>query len=262
MKSSVLPGMVLLALAFLALGCPPEETLMPTSSHDQVAIEAPGRDVSSDILPDAQGRHGPPKTIPPNAKPHGKSYSDWSIGFWQWLWAAPTPENPGLDDSGEFVANNQQDHVWYLAASYWGDYERTATIPPGTMLFINVMSWFGSPAIGDPEDEEELRAVLAWYMENSSNVILEVDGVAVENIWDYRIITDELFGFWVPEQNVPNDVFGVELPEGYYYPAAGDGIFVMLAPLSAGEHTIHIHGEFPENTGYSDVIYSLTVGHE
>ena len=97
------------------------------------------------------------------------------------------------------------------------------------------MSWFGSPAIGDPEDEEELRAVLAWYMENSSNVILEVDGVAVENIWDYRIITNEFFGFWVPEANVPNDDFGVELHEGFYSPAAGDGIFVMLAPLSAGD---------------------------
>lgn len=261
MKASILGGIVFLAFALLSLGCPPEDPLMPASGGERAAIEAPG-DAPSEPGPGTLGRKGPSGVIPPNAKPHGKSYSDWSIGFWQWLWAAPTPENPGLDETGDFVANNQQEHVWYLAASYWGDFERTATIPPGTMLFINVMSWFGSPAIGDPEDEEELRALLAWYMENSSNVLLEVDGVAVEDIWDYRTITDELFGFWVPEENIPNDVFEIPLPEGYYYPAAGDGIFVMLAPLSAGEHTIHIHGEFPENTGYSDVIYHLTVAEE
>jgi len=58
------------------------------------------------------------QVIPPTATPGGKSYAEWSMDWWRWLWAAP--------------------------------------IPTGKMLFIDLAGLFASTAQGDGETEAEL----------------------------------------------------------------------------------------------------------
>jgi hypothetical protein len=47
------------------------------------------------------------------------------------------------------------------------------------------------------------------------------------------------------------------VPAGVYSPSVDDGYYVLLKPLSVGNHTLHIHAE---STGFTlDVTYDLTV---
>ena len=44
---------------------------------------------------------------------------------------------------------------------------------------------------------------------------------------------------------------------GTYFPAVDDGYYVMVAPLSIGDHTIHFHGT--AGPYVRDVTYNITV---
>jgi hypothetical protein len=137
------------------------------------------RDSSTDLLapPDEvvtsngiEKANDNPGIVPPNARVHGKTYAEWAAAWWQWLWSAPVDVNPGLDETGEFVTWGQSGSVWFIAPNYGGVNERWATIPPGKMLFVDILAWFFSPVIGDPEDEAALRAAAAAAVEASELV--------------------------------------------------------------------------------------------
>lgn len=200
--------------------------------------------------------------IPPNAKPHGKSYSEWSMAWWQWLWSAPVDQNPGLDDTGEDVTWNQSGPVWFLAPAYYGQWERTATIPTGKMLFIDLAGFFVSIEMGDGVDEAELRSTASLFVDTViSNVILEVDGQRLTNVEDFRFASPPgLYGYTLPENNM-FEWFGYDIPAGTYEnDAVSEGYYAMLPPLSRGEHTIFLSADFGEP--YNDIIqvtYNLTV---
>jgi len=54
--------------------------------------------------------------------------------------------------------------------------------------------------------------------------------------------------------------FGCSTPAGTYSPLLPDGIFVMLAPLSSGPHTIHFTGTIGDPVNFTlDITYHLTV---
>jgi hypothetical protein len=86
----------------------------------------------------------------------------------------------------------------------------------------------------------------------------EVDGVSVNNLQGdllnnvYRALSPE-FDLVLGADNI----FGA--PAGTYSPGAGDGVYLMLAPLSAGRHTIHFHADIIAG-GQIDATYILTVG--
>lgn len=239
-------AVTLALLALLLIGCSVDE---PTSPP---AVPAPA-DGQFD-LDKACGNAPGAKVLPPNARPHGRSYAEWTTAWWKWLISIPYYENPGLDTDGSFVALNQTGKVWFLAPNYGGGQVdvRHATIPTGTMLFIDVAGFVGSPPIGDPSDPDALRAVLKDAVDGISDIVFEVDGRPLRNIGDYRIRTP-LFTLTFP----PDNVFGVE--PGSYYPSAAEGYFVMLAPLSRGEHTIHIFADLGSGFGTSEVTFHLTV---
>lgn len=244
MKKIAIP-MLLIGIGLMLASCSNEDVTSPFNSASE----------SLDKMPPSGPRSA---VVPPQARPHGRTYGEWSMAYWQWLWSIPAASNPVFDETGEFVSSGQSGSVWFLTRTFGGIAERTASIPSGKMLFIDVAGWFGAPAIGDPEDEEELRAALAAAVEASHNISLEIDGAAVGEIDDFRVQSPDLFGYTLPEGNVL-ELFGYPTPAGDYYPAACDGHYVMLAPLSVGEHTINIHAEFPEPFGISDVTYHLNV---
>ncbi len=200
--------------------------------------------------------------IPPTAEPFGKSYAEWSVTWWQWLWSAPVDQNPGLDETGENVDWNQSGPVWFLAPAYYGQWERTAVIPNGKMLFIDLAGFFLSITMGDGADEAELRSAATMYVDAIlSNVILEVDGQRLTNVEDFRFPSPPgLYGYALPENNM-FEWFGYDIGAGTYEnDAASEGYYAMLPPLSPGDHTIFLSADFGEP--YNDVVqttYHLTV---
>ncbi len=168
----------------------------------------------------------------------------------------------GLDDSGDDVDWGQSGPVWFLAPAYYGQWERTANIPNGKMIFIDLAGFFTSLQMGDGADEAELRDVSAFLMDELvSNIILEVDGQRLQNIEDFRVATPPgLFGYTLPEDNMFT-FFGYDIGAGTYEnDAVADGYYAMLPPLSVGRHTIFLSADFGEP--YNDtvqVMYHLTV---
>lgn len=214
---------VLVALSLVFVSCSGDRV---TTSPVPEAVVAPSMNV-----------------VPPGATPAGKTYGEWAIAWWQWLWSAPVDVNPGLDETGEFVDYGQSGPVWFIAPNYGGVTDRSATIPAGKMLFVDVAADFESPLIDPSASEEDLRALCATIIDDIQMVEISVDGVSVDNLAAYRLATPRAFSYTLPENNM-FEFFGIDAPAGTYGGAVADGYYVMLSPLPAGAHTIDIVTEW------------------
>ena len=94
----------------------------------------------------ALARNLNPGILPPNSTPHGSSYAEWSVKWWQWVFSLPARNSPILD-TGDCSAG-QSDHVWFLAGAFAPTtVTRACTIPPGTALFFPLVNgWRTIPA--------------------------------------------------------------------------------------------------------------------
>jgi hypothetical protein len=199
-----------------------------------------------------------PGVIPPGSNPYGQSYAQWSAAWWRWLWSAPAATNPGLDSTGDFVNYGQSGPVWFLAPNYgFGAVDvRYATIPAGRALFIELAGFFSSFELGDGPTVDDLIAAVSAAADGIQQVVFEVDGVALENVENYRF-QSPLFEYTLPEESMFN-FFGLPTPPGTYYPGVSDGYYVMLTPLPVGEHTLHIFADLGPVWGTSEVTFHLT----
>ena len=212
-----------------------------------------------------------PKILPIKSMPYGMSYGQWGDAWWQWAMSIPADMNPVMDTTGEFAAVGQSGPVWFLAGTYGGGVptERTVTIPAGKALFFPIYNWLwiNFPLLGDnpwsAEQEAYIRAWLAEQMDavEPGDLACEIDGRPVAKILSYRCSTPpgEAFMVDLPE-NDPWGLVGLEdvngdiIQPGLYGPSIQDGIYLMVTPLTAGQHTIHFSA-----AGALDVTYHLTV---
>jgi hypothetical protein len=214
----------------------------------------------------AAGRNPNAGILPVDSNPYGKSYGEWSGAWWRWAYSIPADVNPVSDTTGEFAAVGQSGPVWFLAGNFGGTTVRTATAPAGKGLFFPIINtlWINIPELGDDPWSDEQRAfarsVIAPFVDNAFDLSCTIDGVTVANIESYRAVTPDGSEYFVtlPEGNIT----GGFLAPGTYGPCVDDGIYLMLAPLKPGLHTIRITaasagsalGDFA-----LDVTYNLTV---
>ncbi len=190
--------------------------------------------------------------VPPDAVIGGKTYAEWSGAWWQWVMAIPTNENP-LNQTGEVDCSFEQaGEVWFLVGTVGGEAVRSCEVPTDVYLHFPAVSVFAWEP--DFANEEEGRALLDGIMDTASEVVVEVDGVAVENIDAHRL-QSTLFEFTAAEDNI----FGI--PEPYTRLGLDDGYWVILEPLSVGEHTLHFQGTVTHEliSFEVDATYQLTV---
>jgi hypothetical protein len=190
-----------------------------------------------------------PRVIPPQTTAYG-GYSQLAAAWWQWILQTPGSTSPLSDTNGEFAAVNQSGPVWFLAGNSGGTSERTVTVPAGKALFFPVLNAF------DTEDGTvpEMRAGLAALIDTASDMDVEIDGKSIGNLTSYREQSVE-FAIDLPADNI----FGDPTLAGHYEPVVDDGIYLLVAPLRVGAHTIHFHGT-TTLTGFTlDVTYHLTV---
>ncbi len=123
-------ALFILVLATLAAGCSSDQNSGPT---EPITTDT---DLADNI--DGDKCFWSRQVVPPHRRVVGKTYAEWSTEFWQWLWSIPASSNPGLDTTGEFIVGNQSGRVWFLAANFGGTDVRTATIPRGKYLFVDL----------------------------------------------------------------------------------------------------------------------------
>lgn len=234
------------------------------------------------LAKDQPGKKANPGVLPPQSRAFGATYGEWAARWWQWMGPIPAEISPGWDTTGEFAATDQSGHVWFLAdcAPFLlgpdDSITRRCDIPAGKALFFPVcaLPWATIPGydypIQDPpidpvewtlENLDWIRALMASYKDGVSEMFCEIDGRRIQNLEGYNVETP-VFGMYGEDTGWPTDPC-------YYDACIGDGVYLMLAPLPVGQHTIHFRvvqwlpwfsPETPEGyTRYVDVTYDLTI---
>jgi hypothetical protein len=197
--------------------------------------------------------------FPPQSRPYGQTYGDWSAEWWQWILSIPTPANPNLERTKNNCGEGQSGDVWFLPGSFGAFIERTCRIPSGKALLLplpNAIAGAGvgdclSPGWGNPDpcgNWKALYAVAASLVDPVTKLRVTIDGVAVRDLNTFRFQSDK-FTYTLPHDNILAFLFGAAIPAGKYKPAVSDGYWLMLKPLAPGKHTIHIQ---TVNGGVSD----------
>jgi hypothetical protein len=198
--------------------------------------------------------------VDPGQKLAGKTYAQWSAAWWQWAAGITTSQSTLDDSTGAHCGVNQQGPVWFLAGTTGGSAltSRTCTLPSGKGVLIPIINGECSTVEGNGTTDAELRACAKDLMDHVTSATMSVDSVPVDL---GRPLATSRFRVQSPLFNitfVPNDQFGV--PDGSGQ-AVADGFWVLLAPPSAGHHTVDFRGEahFPKFTFVVNVHYDLTI---
>lgn len=204
-----------------------------------------------------------PGVVPPNANFRGKTYADWSAAWNKWALEYPLAGHPFTTDPAFDVTARQTGNVWFLAAPF-GTFERDVQIPTGTALFFVLLgaeasSLEGPPFHGDTAAEQEDAAVTLVDYAVVDSLFCEIDGVSVKSPAEYRFVSPQ-YAFTAPSPWINGDVGGAGT-------SVADGYYVLLNPLSKGQHTLHYGGVFhfgPEVFGEAfdlplDMTYHITV---
>jgi len=218
--------------------------------------------MSGAIAPDLAlaGRNNP-RIAPIQSHPHGKTYSEWAAEWWQWALETPVSVNPILDETGEFCAEGQTGHVWFLGGTFgFSPVERECTVPSGTALFFPLINTGYGAFLNDPPEqrtEEFLRAQIDC--EEPTELFAEIDGVEVNDPFQY-FEQSPLFDVQLPEDNI----FGLGpdvIPELLLSPSVDQGYYLFLAPLPPGEHVIYWRATWtdPICESTQEITYVLTV---
>lgn len=205
----------------------------------------------------AQGGNKNPRVIPPHAKFRGLSYGEWGARWWSNAFSIPVVGGSHPVISGGTFDGDKG--VLFLAG-IGGGATFDITIPAGTPLFFPVVNAECSVLEPDPfhgDDEASLRACANGHIDNTSGLFVVIDGVPVNNLGDYRV-ESPLFEFTLPADNL-FAFFGLDAPAGTTSLSVDAGVYVLLAPLNVGTHTVHFGGTF-DLLGFSiDTTFNITV---
>jgi hypothetical protein len=198
----------------------------------------------------------------PVAPPSGSLTAAW----WQWVIAIPPVLNPILDGANSTCAQGQSGPVWYLGGTFTNDpANRVCTVPQGKQILIPILAVLDGAAAFDceptvpgvPCDVPTLRALAAAQENDPALLLATLDGVPIPNLAAYRVISP------VFPVTIPADGGALGLPPGAYSPQVSDGYWLLIDPLPAGPHALHVHGIANPNAPFgqnnSDVTYQLTV---
>ncbi len=180
------------------------------------------------------------EVVRPNERYHGRSYAEWSAEALQWSLELPLAGHPAIDSPDFDVRRGQRGNVWFLAAPF-GTLERTCTIPKNKALFLTLANVEAStlepPESGFHGDTEaEQRELAKYYADHIVHPFCVIDGRPVKHIERYRVSSPQ-FEFTAPSPWLFGEIGG----EGT---SVGDGYYVLIEPLSKGQHTIHYGGTF------------------
>ena len=170
------------------------------------------------------------------AQPGGPMpYSLLAAQWWQWALETPTADNPVLDITGVNCGVNQKGKYWFLAGTFGGSAERYCTIPSGKSLFFPVVNTSYGAFLTDPPGTKAIRYIRSFTggIAACTNISATLDSVRVSIVHERSIP----FVVRLPEDNVlsatPDQIKNLMLA-----PSVDEGDYVLLNPLSPGNHTI------------------------
>jgi hypothetical protein len=162
--------------------------------------------------------------------PAGRSYAEWSAAWWQWAFSIAKSQNPMLDETGASAAIGQSGPVYFLAGTMGTPVERTCTVPADKAIFFPIVTSFGC-ITAEGETVESLTATNKGFIDHVTELEAVVDGVPLTSLGSFRFVAPVfLISFDATEPLY-------DIPPGPYT-TVSDGYWIMLEPLSVGQHTI------------------------
>ena len=134
-------------------------------------------------------------------------------------------------------------------------------IPAGTALFFPIVN-ADCNTVDDPTaTEADLRACANFLADHIQNLLVTVDGIAVDHVGLYRAESPMFVIGPFPDNPI------IYADPGTTANSVSDGFYIMLAPLSRGQHEIHFEGAAiftVEDDGFDftfmlDITYHMTV---
>jgi len=183
--------------------------------------------------------------VPGQSTVDGQTLGQWSNDWFKW--ALSYGPGPFSDTDGSRANINQAGPVFYLAGTGAGagPVTRNITVTDDKLIYFPLINWLvaNGPDAGFPDTKTEAIA-LATNTINPANLFATIDGTPVANLASHREDSGSLFTLTM----VNNNDFG--FPAGTYTDAYEDGYWLMVNPLSAGQHTLHFGGTgTPFNAG-------------
>ena len=229
-------------VAFAAVSCSPHEEV--GSSPNIVASTA---DLASARTP----------VLPPNANAFGRPNAVWAQEWWKWAFSMPIDHHPLVDTAP--CDTSQSGNVWFLGGSFvtGTPNPRTCKIPTGTALFFPLVNNECSTVEGNGTTAEALATCAKIQV---TDVFCKIDGVPVDDAMKYELVSP-LFTFGpLPDNNVLQTIFNVPAAtEGVSSASVTYGVYLMLHPLTPGEHTLEFGGTIPAFNFSIDINYKLIV---
>jgi PEP-CTERM motif len=187
--------------------------------------------------------------LPPDGTYGGRTYNEWQVRWWQTVFSIPVVNgNHPLVTGGAFGGENG---VQFLSG-IGGGATFDLTIPNTTALFfpiINLESSVFEPPPFHGDDEASLRANSNGLLDQTSGLFATIDGAPVD-LTAFRFESPLFQWGPLPDNNVLQ-FFGLNAPAGTTSPSVDAGYYLLLTPLSVGEHVIHFGGNFPPSLGGS-----------
>ncbi len=199
--------------------------------------------------------------VQPTQKAFDMTYPEWSARWVQFVFGLPAADNPLNDTTGALCGKGQWGPVIFL---YGGNgsttVTRSCTIPSKKGLLVPLVNWFGA-APEDGATPDDVAALLKWVndLTDVNTLSATLDRVPVQNLAKYRFVTP-VFSFTGSIPNLYSGSCGTPpCYEGFHDQGLAEGYYILVNPLPAGKHTLHIHGEVPDWGIVQDVTYNLTV---
>ena len=212
-----------------------------------------------------------PRVLPPHSVVAGKTLGEWSAIWWKWAVAFPVNDNPLLDLTGTKSKFGDVGPVFFLAGVFGhGSATRTVTIPANKFIFFPMVN-FQNDNVGygctDPATPckgrftiDELYAQIDAIF-TVTDLHASIDGHSVGELDELRAHRERAPVFSYTFQLTDNvyEAAGVTTADatGTVFPAVGDGYYLMLRPLPAGQHEIKFGGTVNGNS--LDLTYKVTV---
>ncbi|MEJ7605383.1 MAG: hypothetical protein WKF37_03755 [Bryobacteraceae bacterium] len=176
--------------------------------------------------------------IPAGSTVAGKTLGEWSAQWWQWALSFPAATNPVLDTTGNSASLGDVGPVFFLAGTFSSTpVTRTFAVPAGKFIFFPLLSGF----LSEEGSVADMRARLATFVGNTTELHASIDGVNIPNLFSHREVSP-VFDITLG----PDNIFAA--PPRVYTPSVSDGYWLMLEPLPSGNHTIRFGGTSEGNS--------------
>ena len=193
----------------------------------------------------------------PNEFIDDKTVNDYVNIWWQWAYSMPQEFSPVRDITGEYCHVGQQGKVWFLAGGYGtSKISRRCIIPEGKYIFFPVINMVYWPKYRGSLSCENAKKYAALNNDELLSIEISLNLAQSWNPAHTRLASEECFNLLglVPAENNPPNV----------YPAASDGYWVMLKPLTKGVHILKFNAMYDREKGaYSkmaqDIEYEIIV---